>query len=98
MSKRGISWCLIACGLLIITFLCCFKTHSMNGVLVNTFEYNGIMYDYYATEDGNGWVAPYNPTLKIGESYTLYFHNNLTPNNIYDDVIINIQQEVYDDS
>ena len=77
-------------GLLSIVLFCCACIRSVDGVLESIFIDNNITYAYYITEDGNVWIAGYNTALEIGEHCNILFYNNLTFNNIYDDVIITL--------
>ena len=80
----------LALGLLTAVLFCCLTIHSINGVLEEVDKEDDIYVSYYATEDGNGWVVEHNSTLEVGQSCRIFFYNNLTPNNIYDDIIITI--------
>lgn len=77
-------------GLLTAILFCCSTMHTIDGVLLETDKEDNVVLAYYETADGNVWVNEHNSTLEVGESCRIFFYNNLTPNNIYDDVIITI--------
>lgn len=82
---------ILTLGLLAVVLFCCFTIKSIDGVLLETDDEDGVVWAYYETVDGNGWVTEYNTHNVVGESCKIYFYNNLTPNNIYDDIIISIK-------
>ena len=81
---------ILALGLLAVVLFCCSTMHAIDGVLLEINDDDGIVWAYYETEDGNGWVVEHNSTLEVGQSCRIFFYNNLTPNNIYDDIILTI--------
>jgi hypothetical protein len=81
---------ILALGLLAVVLFCCSTMHTIDGVLLEINNDDGIVWAYYATEDGNGWVAEHDPALEVGQSCRIYFYDNLTPNNIYDDIMIGV--------
>lgn len=80
----------LALGLLAVVLFCCCTLRTIGGVLEEVDREDGIYVSYYATEDGNGWVTEHNSALEVGQSCRILFYNNLTPDNIYDDILITI--------
>ena len=83
---------LLSLGIIVAVLSCC-SIHAIDGILMEVDKEDDVYVAYYATEDGNGWVVEHDSTLEVGQHCKIYFCNNLTPNNIYDDIIICIFPE-----
>lgn len=65
------------------------NTRSIDGTLMSSFTNNGVKYAYFATSDGNGWVADWSDDYQFSKTYKITF-DCMGTNDIHDDEIIKI--------